>query len=133
MGLAAGVLLNDGRTAQTREILRVVIRRSPRDPFMSTFLRFFAMSYYFERDFVNAVEAAKRAVAFEPDNPMPYRWLAASLGQVGRPEEAQEALKAAISLSPETFAVYVRDRPPWFRRQDHELMLDGLRKAGWTG
>ena len=133
MGMAAGVLLNDGRSAETREILQAVIRRSPRDPYMSSFLRFIAMSYYYEGDFANAVEAAKRAVAFQPDNPMQYRWLAASLGQVGRPEEAREALRTAIDLSPGTFDIYVRNRPPWFRPQDHELMLDGLRKAGWDG
>jgi TolB-like protein/DNA-binding response OmpR family regulator len=131
MGMAAGVPLNDGRTAEAREILFAVIRRSPRDPFMSTFLRFIAMSYYYGGDFPNALEAAWRAVAFQPDNPMQYRWLAASLGQLGRTEEARNALRRAIDLSPETFDVYVRKRPPWFRSEDHELMLDGLRKAGW--
>jgi adenylate cyclase len=131
MGMAAGVPLNDGRTPEAREILQVVIRRSPRDPYMSTFLRFIAMSYYFGGDFANAVEAAKRAVAFQPDNPMQYRWLAASLGQLGRTEEARNALRRAIDLSPDTFDVYVRKRPPWFRPEDHALMLDGLRKAGW--
>jgi tetratricopeptide (TPR) repeat protein len=105
----------------------------PTGPYMSSFLRFIAMSYYYEGDFANAAEAAKRAVAFQPDNPMQYRWLAASLGQVGRPEEAREALRTAIDLSPDTFDIYVRNRPPWFRPQDHELMLNGLRKAGWDG
>jgi len=100
---------------------------------MSSFLRFIAMSYYFEGDFPNAVEAAKRAVAFQPDNPMQYRWLAASLGQVGRLQEAREALRRAVELSPDTFDIYVRSRPPRFRPQDHELMLEGLRKAGWQG
>jgi TolB-like protein/DNA-binding response OmpR family regulator len=133
MGMAAGVLVNDGQTAKAREIVQAAMRRSPRDPFMAQFLRFFTMSYYFEGDFANAVEAAKRAVAFQPDNPMQYRWLAASLGQVGRLEEAREALRKAIYPSPGTFDVYVKNRPPWFRPQDHELMLDGLRKAGWEG
>ena len=41
--------------------------------------------------------------------------------------------RRAIELSPDTFDIYVRNRPPWFRPQDHELMLDRLRKAGWQG
>jgi adenylate cyclase len=133
MGLAAGVPLNDGRTAESREILQAAIRRSPRDPYMSTFLLFITISYYFEGDFGNAVEAAKRAVAFQPDNPMQYRWLAASLGQIGQVEEAREALRRAVELSPGTFDIYARNRPPWLRPQDHRLMLEGLRKAGWQG
>jgi len=27
--------------------------------------------------------------------------------------------------------MYVRDRPPWIRGEDHAHMLEGLRKAGW--
>jgi adenylate cyclase len=29
--------------------------------------------------------------------------------------------------------MYVRNRVPWTRPEDHEHMLDGLRKAGWEG
>ena len=133
MGLAAGVPLNDGQLTQARHLLFTVMRRSPRDPLTSMFLRFVAMSYYYERDFIRAVEAAKRAAALQPDNPMQYRWLAASLGQLGRTEEACVALRKAVGLSPETFGIYVKKRPPWFRPEDHELMLDGLCKAGWNG
>jgi adenylate cyclase len=133
IGIAAGIRLNDGRSAEARELLFTAMRRSPRDPLTAGFLRLVAQSYYFERNFESAVEAAKRAVAFQPDNPMPYRWLAASLGQVGRLPEAREALRRAVELSPDTFDIYVRNRPPWFRPQDHELMLEGLLKAGWQG
>jgi hypothetical protein len=29
--------------------------------------------------------------------------------------------------------LYVRQRVPWRRLEDHAHMLDGLRKAGWEG
>jgi hypothetical protein len=29
--------------------------------------------------------------------------------------------------------MYVRNRVPWFRPEDHAHLLDGLRKAGWEG
>ena len=61
------------------------------------------------------------------------RWLAVALGQLGRIDEAREALRDAIDISPEAFDFYARSRPPWYRPEDHEHMLDGLRKAGWQG
>jgi adenylate cyclase len=132
IGTAAGIWLSDGRSAEARDLFFTAMRLSPRDPLVPGFLRLISMSYYFEGDFLKAAEAAKRAVAFQPDNPMGYKWLATSLGQLGRADEAREALYKAMG-APDTFDLYVRERPPWFRVEDYELMLDGLRKAGWAG
>jgi adenylate cyclase len=68
-----------------------------------------------------------------PDFPSPYRWLAAALGELGRTAEAKKALEKAITVSPASFDFQVRERPPWFRPEEHAHMLDGLRKAGWEG
>jgi adenylate cyclase len=59
--------------------------------------------------------------------------LAASLGQLGLTEAATDALQTALSLSSRTFELQVGSRPPWIRPEDHEHLLDGLRKAGWQG
>jgi len=59
--------------------------------------------------------------------------LAAALGQLGRTAEAKHALEDAIAVSPTSFDFYLRSPPPWFRPQDYEHMLEGLRKAGWEG
>jgi adenylate cyclase len=29
--------------------------------------------------------------------------------------------------------MYVKNRVPWMRPEDHAHMLEGLRKAGWEG
>jgi adenylate cyclase len=34
-------------------------------------------------------------------------------------------------MAPGNFDLYVRARAPWFRPEDHDHMLEGLRKAGW--
>jgi adenylate cyclase len=39
-------------------------------------------------------------------------------------------LEKAISHAP-AFSMYVHNRVPWFRPEDHAHLLDGLRKAGW--
>ena len=76
------------------------------------------------------MEAADRLIRFRPNMPQAYRWRAAALGQLGRKEEAKIALDQAIALSPTNFHRHVQARPPWFRPDDHALMLEGLRKAG---
>jgi len=91
------------------------------------------MGSYLCRDYEAAIEAAKRAIRDYPASPNAYRWLAAALGQVGRIEEAKEALEKAIALAPAGFNMYVRQRVPWHRPEDYAYMLDGLRKAGWEG
>jgi adenylate cyclase len=79
------------------------------------------------------IAAAKQAIREHPEYPNTYRWLAAALGQVGRIEEAKEALEKAIAVAPAGFDMYVRGRVPWQRPEDHAHMLEGLRKAGWEG
>jgi adenylate cyclase len=92
-----------------------------------------AISFYFERDYPRAVEAAQQAIARHPEHPGAYRWLAAALGQSGRTDEASVALSKAREVSPQSFDTNVRNRPGWFRPENFEQLLDGLRKAGWNG
>jgi adenylate cyclase len=89
------------------------------------------ISHYFQREYEAAAEVARRAIQDHPEFTSPYRWLAAALGQLGRTSEARDALRRAVEVSPESFDFYAHGRPPWFRPEDHQHMLDGLRKAGW--
>jgi len=91
-----------------------------------------ALGLYFSGQYDGAVAAAKQAIRSFPDYPLPYRWLAAALGQLGRTVEAKEALEKAIAVAPASFAMYVRNRVPWMRPEDHAHMLEGLRKAGMS-
>jgi adenylate cyclase len=129
-----GLLLTwSGNPSEGRDRMRTALRLNPRDPGNRLFANSIAASYYFEYDYVAAIEAAHWAIAGYPAYPNPYRWLAASLGQLGRTDEAREALRQAMAVSRTGFDLYARSRPPWYRPQDHEHMLDGLRKAGWQG
>jgi adenylate cyclase len=88
---------------------------------------------YFAGEYEGVIEAAKRLILSYPDFPMIYRWPAAALGQLGRHAEAKEWLEKAICGAPAAFNMYVHNRVPWFRREDHAHLLEGLRKAGWEG
>jgi adenylate cyclase len=100
---------------------------------MSVRLLHIACGLYFAREYEGVIEAAKRLILSYPDFPMIYRWPAAALGQLGRVAEAKEWLAKAISNAPAAFDMYVRNRVPWFRPEDHAHLVDGLRKAGWRG
>jgi adenylate cyclase len=124
------LLLHSGQPAQTREALLTALRLDPHGPISVMPLTQIAGSYYFERDYPEAVVAARRAVTRSPLLPLAYRYLAASLGQLGRVDEAHDVLEKAILLSPRYFDLYVRSCPPWIRPEHYEHVLEGLQKAG---
>ena len=129
-GLALGA---NGNLREGRDALLTALRLNPRDQTNKITARQIAPTYYFERNYLSAVDAAKRAISLDPEFSGPHRWLAAALAQLGRTNEARDALNRAIGTSHEFFALYVRSCPPWFQPEYHEHMLDGLRKAGWQG
>ena len=129
----AFVLLFSGQPDQSRRAIAAYLRLDPRGRRTASLMQLIAISYYYQRDYHKAVEAAWRTAAQYPKFHLTYRWLAAGLGQLGRVEEAQQALHMAIELSLKSFEFYVRQRPAWHTPEDYEHMLDGLRKAGWEG
>jgi len=122
-----------GRPKEGLRAIETSIRLDPRDPFSAIRLLHIACGLYFSGEYEATVEAAKRLSRSYPNFPMIHRWSAAALGQLGRKAEAKEALNKAIHLAPAAFKMYVRNRVPWFRSEDHLHLVEGLRKAGWEG
>ncbi|MGC1412217.1 MAG: winged helix-turn-helix domain-containing protein [Acetobacteraceae bacterium] len=127
------LLLFSCQPSQARNALSTALRLDPRGPISVLPVTQIAVSYYFEHDYPQAAEWARRAVSRYPESPLAYKWMAAALGQLGRIDEAAEMLQRTINLSPSSFDLYVRNCPPWVRPEDHQHMLDGLRKSGWQG
>jgi adenylate cyclase len=130
-GMLGSTLIFSGYPKEGLAALERGIRLDPRDPRSGVSVNQVVLSLYFAREYEAAIEAAKRVIHSYPDHPLVYRWLAAALGQVGRIEEAREALAKAVAISPASFDLYVRRRVPWHRPEDHAHTLEGLRKAGW--
>src|SRR5271166_5620851 len=126
-------LIFSGQPKEGLAALERSVRLDPRDPESAVRLNRMTLGLYFCQEYAAAAEVAKRAIRLYPDYPNTYRWLAAALGQLGRIEEAKEALEKAIAILPASFDMYVRGRVPWMRPEDHAHMLEGLRKAGWQG
>ena len=120
-----------GRPKEGLAALQRYLRLDPRSPMLALGLHQMASAHYFCREYEAAVGVERRVIRSYPEYPMPYRLLAAALGQLGRIEEAKEALQKAIAIAPAAFDLFIHRRVPWWRPEDHAHMLDGLRKAGW--
>jgi len=120
-----------GRPREAIEAIHTGLRHDPHAPQGYIARQSLVMAYYFLREYENSFETAREVLRSYPDHPWADIWLAAALGQLGRLEEAGEALKKAMALK--AFDSTVRRRPPYNRPEDHEHKLEGLRKAGWQG
>jgi adenylate cyclase len=130
-GYRGAALIYSANPKEGLASLETFFRLDPHSPSRARFLHTAQIGHYFCRDYGASVEAAKRVIWAYPEYPNTYRWLAAALGQLGRLDEAKEALDKAIAIAPWQFDTRVRQRAPWHRPEDHAHMLEGLRKAGW--
>jgi adenylate cyclase len=128
--LLGAALIFSGQPRVGIAAVQTAIRLDPHDPMLPSRLNHLTVGFYFCREYETAVEVAKQAIRSNPDYPVTYRWLAAALGQIGETDDAKKAMEKAIAIAPASFDMYVRNRAPWMRREDHAHMLEGLRKAG---
>jgi TolB-like protein/tetratricopeptide (TPR) repeat protein len=130
-GVKGAALVYAGRREQGREAIKRYFSLNPRDiarPIRQTQI---ASSLYIDGGYAEAAQIARQVVRHYPGHPIAYRWLAASLGQLGRAGEAQQVLHTLQTISPSSFEMYIRQRPPKYCSVEYAPMLQGLRKAGW--
>ena len=131
--LAKGrVLVFSGRPREAIEAIATMQQLSPHSPGNWMAVTTLIIAHYFCGNYATAADLSQYLMQEQPGLTAPYRWLAASLGQLDRPDEACRALREALARSRDSFEFNVVERPPWFRVADHAHMLDGLRKAGWV-
>ncbi len=123
-----------GEPSKGRDQMRQALRLNPREPANHSIRISICASYLQERDYTGCVDAARAVILEHNTIAGASRWLAASLAHLGRIVEARAVLDRALA-SPEAglFRALVEDSPPVYRPEDHEHMLEGLRKAGWDG
>jgi adenylate cyclase len=129
----SGNLVYLGRYAEAVEAATTYLRLSPRDLRNWRVLNHLTLGRYLTGDYVGAIEAANQALRLNPNQPLTSRWLAAALGQLGRMEEALRVIaQVGAVLAPVTFDSYALTRGKWLRPEAHAILLEGLRKAGWS-
>jgi DNA-binding SARP family transcriptional activator/TolB-like protein/Tfp pilus assembly protein PilF len=103
---------------------------APLDPYFNFFENAYTIAYTFKRDYERAVVVGRRVTKTNPEFINGYKPLIASLGHLGRRDEARRYLKKLLSLEPDfTIDKFGKGYPFKFDR-DRENYLEGLRLAG---
>ena len=127
-GFRGAALIYSGRREQGRTALQSYLRLDPLDPGRSNRVLEIAISHYFEDNYEQAAKICRDSIRQFPNHRPTYRFLLASLGQLGRRAECD----ALMEIAPAGYDYYAHHRPPWYQARDHAHMLEGMRKAGWS-
>ena len=103
---------------------------APLDPYSSWFEHLYTIAYTFKRDYERAVIVGRRSTRANPEFVAGYRPLIASLGHLGRREEARPYVEKLLSLQPDFTIEHFGRTYPFKWDEDRQHYLEGLRLAG---
>lgn len=112
---------------EEQEIMRNL---SPRDPLTFVVDSFQNLANYLLGDYEKAVILARQSIRKKPDFLVPHLHLAAACGQLGRLDQAREALAARSQLQSDLSEALIKGAWPLANPNHFEALLDGVRKAG---
>jgi adenylate cyclase len=113
--------------------IETAIRISPNDVVLHVWLAHLSSAHYMARNYEKSAEVASLAVQRGPNYPMGWRCLANALGQLGRLDEAREALEQFVARVPDFTEQTARSVVTFRDEAGFQHWLEGLRKAGWKG
>jgi tetratricopeptide (TPR) repeat protein len=102
----------------------------PIDPYFSVYENIYVIAYTFKRDYQRAMSVGRRVVQSVPDFINGYKPLIASLGHLGRREEATPYIQKLLSLEPDFTVEKFRTSYPFKLPQDRDNYCEGLLLAG---
>ena len=105
-------------------------RLSPRDPAQSMWSFARAAAEFGSKNYEESMEWAKVTSEIMPEFPGAWRYLAASLGHLGRLDEARAAVRQLLTISPHDNLRLVSAAFPARRPERLEQYVGGLRIAG---
>ncbi len=106
------------------------LRLSPQDPFRFAFLNLLTLSHYASRNYEGAADAAMKLTGVAPEHPFGYFNLAPAYGQLGRLQEARDALRQGMRYHPNVSKKFIAAAWPYKDAADLEHFVEGLHKAG---
>jgi adenylate cyclase len=122
----------EGESKEAISVIEVTSDLNPQSLDQYGAIYIMARSYMHQRDFERAIEYARRAVKLRPTFHHAYVVLVASLAHAGRDDEAKEALARGRELRPDFVEQWI-EWPLYVLEEQKELVIEGLRKAGWHG
>ncbi|MEJ2122367.1 MAG: tetratricopeptide repeat protein [Alphaproteobacteria bacterium] len=106
------------------------MRLSPRDPFKYLWIMWRGYAELSQERYDEAAECARLSLQTNPDFPAALQLLAASYAQLGRIDEARDAIDQLLRVVPGQTVETAGSQLPLKRPEDMERYLDGLRNAG---
>jgi DNA-binding SARP family transcriptional activator/TolB-like protein len=103
---------------------------APLDPYYFWFEHFYAIAYTFKGDYERAVIVGRRACKANPEFVAGYKPLIASLGHLGRRDEAKPYVAKLLSLEPNFTAERFGQVYPFKKDSDRQRYMHGLQLAG---
>ncbi|MBV8753923.1 MAG: hypothetical protein JO328_13765 [Hyphomicrobiales bacterium] len=103
---------------------------APFDPYFRFFEIFYETAYIFNRDYERAVVVGRRVVKEVPEFINAYKPVIASLGHLGRRQDAVPYIRKLLSLEPDFTIEKFRRAYPFKRPEDRDNYCKGLQLAG---
>ncbi len=123
-------LIWNGQSEEGLDLIDKALRLSPKDQWAPFMMANRSVAAYNASDFELALHLAEEASADYPNFPTAARAIVASLGMLGRSEEANAALTNLDRLLPGVSISSSRLAFLNFKEEDTERYLEGLRRAG---
>ena len=111
-------------------IIETTMRLSPNSPLGFAAMANLGGAHLLMKEFEEAKRWAEMAIRHSPGADWAYLVLLCSLGHLGLDEEARAVRQTYLVRRPAFSISDVPNRMPYRRREDVELVSDGLRKAG---
>jgi TolB-like protein/Flp pilus assembly protein TadD len=105
-------------------------RLSPHDPLLWIFATARAIALFAARRLDQAEETARQSVRQPTATVTAYFILAATLGQLGKDDEARKVMADVLRMKPDISAEYIAQILPFRNSADVEYVIEGLHKAG---
>lgn len=122
----ADVLVESGRVAEGIKTMQRAIRLCPFPP--AWYLMLLGAGFHLNDDSELACSALELAIERQPDSHLPRVWLASTLVELGRLEEARAISKAVLDIEPDFLAVSWAES---FNSDSHARLKDNLLTAGF--
>lgn len=120
-----------GELEAARRYFERALRINPLDPRNYFIIQGLGLASFYEKKFEEALPLLIRSTELAPTARITWRYRAATLGHLGRVEEAREAVAVLRTLTPVQTLQEISDRTMLAHTWMRELYIGGLEKAGY--
>lgn len=129
-GYLALVLAFSGESEIAIDEAKRAMSLSPKDPELFHFLVAIGTAHFVAGRYEDAVDWGRKVVAEQPTVPSGHRLVAASLGHLGRTDDARKALDHALKITPKLSETSIRKNIHFKDPRDLERYVSGMKAAG---